>query len=173
MSKIIPGIIDPTGLFVGAKQNGDVVDRNAVSVVEIYNNFTTSNPQKMMEEYKKILSRDFVYDEAATGMVYDTHEKFFTSLKEWKNCFSDSTFTLHRTTRNGNIVFHELTCTGTHDGLFNMPGYETTASGNVITTCCVMILEFNKDGKVKKCTNYFDTFGMMKAMGALPASRKD
>mmetsp|Transcript_5941 Transcript_5941/g.7707 ORF Transcript_5941/g.7707 Transcript_5941/m.7707 type:complete len:143 (+) Transcript_5941:738-1166(+) len=140
---------------------------------EIYSNFTTSNPQKMMEEYRKVISKDFVYDEAGTGMVYNTHDDFFNAFKGWKNGFSDAKFTLHRTTRNGNIVFHELTCTGTHDGLFPMPGYETTASGNVVANRCVMILEFNKDGKVKKCTLYFDNFGMMKAIGALPVARKD
>eukprot|EP00957_Ditylum_brightwellii_P054841 4156398-Ditylum_brightwellii.AAC.1 len=66
-----------------------------------------------------------------------------------------------------------MTCIGKHDGLFNMSRHKTTAAGNVVITYCVMILKFNKDGKVKKYIHYFVTFGMIKAAGALLAAYKD
>uniref|UniRef100_A0A7S4VLS1 SnoaL-like domain-containing protein n=1 Tax=Ditylum brightwellii TaxID=49249 RepID=A0A7S4VLS1_9STRA len=142
-------------------------------MLEIYNNFKKEYPKTMMTEYKKILSSDFVYDEVGTGMMYNSQEGFFDSLKGWKNAFPNDKITIRRTIRNGNIVFHEITCTGKHDGLFNMPGYDTTASGKDVKVREVMILDFDKAGKVKKCTLYFDTFGMMKAIGAVPAARME
>eukprot|EP00957_Ditylum_brightwellii_P054842 4156398-Ditylum_brightwellii.AAC.2 len=75
MLKIIPGITNSTGLFMKAKT------------------------MMMMEEYNNILLGDFVYDKAATGMGYSTHDDFFTSLKGWKNYSLDSKFTIHRTTQ--------------------------------------------------------------------------
>ncbi|MEM7159369.1 MAG: ester cyclase [Myxococcota bacterium] len=117
------------------------------------------------EAFRATLCDDVEYIEVAFGRRTTTADEMvesaFAFLPVWPNVQAE----VINAFASGDQGAVELRWKGTHTGTFEMPGLRLPPSNHEFDFKAVMIVE-GREGKVARCTYYFDVFGMFQNMGA-------
>lgn len=130
----------------------------AKAVIEAYND-------KNWERAKASITRDFVYDEVATGRKLTGSDATLEAWKGWAEAFPDSTgdFQGAHVAENGTVVL-ELTWKGTHRGPLQTPKGPIAATGKPIEMRACAIFQIAGE-KARSQRHYFDMATLFRQLG--------
>lgn len=111
-----------------------------------------------------------VYDEVSTGRHLRGNSEIQRGMQRWTNAFKDAKGTVTNTVEKEDMVVVEVTWKGTQNGPLEGPSGTIPPSGKSVTIRAVQVIRFDND-KIAETRHYFDQLNMMKALGALPATK--
>jgi steroid delta-isomerase-like uncharacterized protein len=120
--------------------------------------------EKNWDKAKASLTRNYHYDEVATGREVDGVDKTIDIWKGWAKAFPDSKASIHDAFVSGDTVVVELSWQGTHSGPLSIPSGEVAPTGKKIDVHAVQVQKI-KDGKVESTRHYFDMATLMSQLG--------
>lgn len=123
------------------------------------------------DQWRKLHTPNILYEEVATGRRMTGPDEILTGLKAWREAFPDLTGTITNLVVGDNEVAAEVEWKGTHRGMLKTPFGTIPASDKVNTTKAMLVLEVEKD-RIVSDRHYFDFYGMLRQLGALPETLK-
>jgi steroid delta-isomerase-like uncharacterized protein len=121
--------------------------------------------------WRKLHTPNIVYEEVATGQRMTGPDEILTGLRGWRDAFPDVKGTVTNLVVGDDEVAAEVEWKGTHRGTLQTPFGTVPASGKENTTRAMLILRVEKD-RIVSNRHYFDFYGMLRQIGALPAMLK-
>jgi steroid delta-isomerase-like uncharacterized protein len=119
------------------------------------------------EKYRAIQTPDATYDELATQRHLD-RDGGIEAAKAWKAAFPDAKGTITNSFAGGDQVTLEITWVGTHTGSMLTPTGAIPASGKRVDVKAVQVVRVKGD-QIAAVKQYFDLFGLLQQIGAIPA----
>jgi predicted ester cyclase len=86
-------------------------------------------------------------------------------INTYRGAFPDSNITIHEQIADGDTVVTRWTATGTHTGTL----FGIAPTGRRVT-CTGMVISHFKNGKVIEEFESYDSLGLMRQIGVLPAA---
>ncbi len=126
---------------------------------------TLAYNDKNWDKMKAGITKDFVYDEIATGRRVEGADNALAVWKGWAQAIPDSKATFHGAFVSGDTVILELTWKGTHTGPLTTTKGTIPASGKRIEVRACNVLEI-RDEKVRSQRQYFDMATLLGQIGA-------
>ena len=140
-----------------------------------------------MEEQAKQLAKQFV--EAFNEQDAEALKNLFTPDTEWVvpganfrgrdqvadlerafwQAFPDGRRTIDRLVAEGSTVVEQGSFTGTHTGMFHLPGGAIPPSGNRVEFSYVVVLDV-RGGQIATKHFYLDIHGLLLQLGAVPTT---
>ena len=121
--------------------------------------------EKKWDAARASITKDFVYDEAATRRKVQGADQALEVWKGWAAAFPDSRATFHGAVASGSTVVFEVTWTGTHQGPLESPGGPVAPTGRRIEVRACVVMEMAGD-KAKVQRHYFDMATLLEQLGA-------
>jgi steroid delta-isomerase-like uncharacterized protein len=119
------------------------------------------------DQWKKLHAPNVVYEEIATDRHLTGHDEVLKAFKGWRTAFPD----LKGKVSDIVVGEHEVVCQvewkGTHKGELKAPFGTIPPSGKTNTTKAMIFMKVEKD-KIVLNRQYFDFYGMLRKIGALP-----
>jgi steroid delta-isomerase-like uncharacterized protein len=101
------------------------------------------------------------------GMMLRGHDNVMHVVRAFWEALPDAEITVDEHFAAGDVVVHEGTLAGTHQGTFRSPGGEIPATGNAVTLRYAAIKRFH-DGRLVSEHLYFDQLEFLQQLGAAP-----
>jgi steroid delta-isomerase-like uncharacterized protein len=117
------------------------------------------------EVAKEVLTEDFKVTDPGTPGRRGGIDGEVEAMRAYRAAFPDLHFTVDAAFASGDEAAVRWTVTGTHRG--DLPG--VPATGKTATMLGMSMLRFS-DGKVAEAWHYWDALGMLRQLGAIPAS---
>ncbi|HEY3079910.1 MAG TPA: ester cyclase [Chloroflexota bacterium] len=119
------------------------------------------------DRFRANLAADAVYDELATGRRVQGADKVTEVSWSWRQAFPDARGTITNALASGETAVLEILWEGTQTGALATPGGELPASGRRVRIPAVQVIRVS-GGKLQEGRHYFDMFGMLQQLGAVP-----
>ena len=158
MSSQSPTPGNPSAGQQGASR--ETVLQAAKAPVEAYND-------KNWHRLRSVVTPDFVYEEVATQRRLEGIDAVIACWQGWAKAFPDSRAAFDEAFVAGGTVVLEVTWSGTHTGLLDLPGGPVAPTNRPIKlqSCQVLAL---RNGKVGSIRQYFDIATLLQQLGMLP-----
>jgi steroid delta-isomerase-like uncharacterized protein len=132
----------------------------AKAPVEAYN-------EKNWPKLRSVVTPDFVYEEVATQRRLEGLDAVVAFWQGWAKAFPDSRATFDEEYLTEGAVVLEVTWSGTHSGLLDLPGGPVKPTNRPIRLkgCQVVGL---RNGKAQSIRHYFDIATLLQQLGMLP-----
>jgi steroid delta-isomerase-like uncharacterized protein len=135
-------------------------DTNKAVVRRLIEAFNTGN----LSVIDELVTNNYVYREPTVGERHDRHGSKDV-INTYRTAFSDAKMTIDEQIADGDTVVTRWSGTGTHNGpLFGIP-----ATGRHVTITGIRITHL-QNGKVVEDIENYDTLGMMRQLGVVPAA---
>ena len=159
MSSQAPGPEKPSQAQQGAPLETPL--QAAKAPVEAYN-------EKNWHRLRSVVTPDFVYEEVATQRRLEGVDAVMACWQAWARAFPDSraTFDGEFVTERGVVVL-EVTWSGTHTGLLELPGGPVAPTNRPIRLQSCQVLGL-RNGKAQSIRQYFDIATLLQQLGMLP-----
>jgi steroid delta-isomerase-like uncharacterized protein len=134
----------------------------AKAPVEAYND-------KNWHRLRSVVTPDFVYEEVATQRRLEGVDAVFACWQGWAQAFPDSRATFDEaivSNGTGTVVL-EVTWSGTHTGLLDLPGGPVTPTNRSIRLQGCQVVEL-RNGKAQSIRHYVDMVTLLQQLGMLP-----
>jgi steroid delta-isomerase-like uncharacterized protein len=134
----------------------------AKAPVEAYND-------KNWHRLRSVVTPDFVYEEVATQRRLEGVDAVFACWQGWAQAFPDSRATFDEafvSNGTGTVVL-EMTWSGTHTGLLDLPGGPVTPTNRSIRLQSCQVVGV-RNGKAHSIRQYFDIATLLQQLGMLP-----
>ena len=128
--------------------------------VEAYN-------EKNWHRLRSVVTPDFVYEEVATQRRLEGIDAVIACWQSWARAFPDSRATFDEEFVSGQQVVLEVTWSGTHSGLLDLPGGPVAPTHRPIRLQSCQVLGL-RNGKVGSIRQYFDIATLLQQLGMLP-----
>jgi steroid delta-isomerase-like uncharacterized protein len=158
MSSQAPGPEKPPQAQQGASLQTPL--QAARAPVEAYN-------EKDWQKLRSVLTPDFVYEEVATQRRLEGIDALIACWQAWAKAFPDSRATFDDEFVSERAVVLELTWSGTHSGLLDLPGGPVRPTNRPIKVQSCQVLAL-RDGKAQSLRHYFDIATLLQQLGMLP-----
>lgn len=169
MSSQAPGPENPSQGQQGASLQTPL--QVAKAPVEAYND-------KNWHRLRSVVTPDFVYEEVATQRRLEGVDAVFACWQGWAQAFPDSRATFNEEfVSNGivssgivsgtGIVVLEVTWSGTHTGLLDLPGGPVAPTNRAIRLQGCQVIGL-RNGKAQSIRHYFDLATLLQQLGMLP-----
>jgi steroid delta-isomerase-like uncharacterized protein len=132
----------------------------AKAPVEAYND-------KNWHRLRSVVTPDFVYEEVATQRRLEGIDAVIACWQGWARAFPDSRATFDKAFVSGNAVVLEVTWSGTHTGLLDLPGGPVAPTHRPIRLQSCQVLGL-RNGKAQSIRQYFDIATLLQQLGMLP-----
>jgi steroid delta-isomerase-like uncharacterized protein len=132
----------------------------AKAPVEAYND-------KNWHRLRSVVTPDFVYEEVATQRRLEGIDAVIACWQGWARAFPDSRATFDKAFVSGNAVVLEVTWSGTHTGLLDLPGGPVAPTHRPIRLQSCQVLGL-RNGKAESIRQYFDIATLLQQLGMLP-----
>jgi steroid delta-isomerase-like uncharacterized protein len=124
--------------------------------------YNTHDPQQfrdVLAEDARLVSPNGLFEGSSVITGY---------MMAWADAFPDSGYTVEHVTVDGDTVVIESVFRGTHLGTLADPSGDLPASGRSVEarSCHAVVV---REGVVREVRMYFDVFGFLAQLGALPA----
>jgi steroid delta-isomerase-like uncharacterized protein len=132
----------------------------AKAPVEAYN-------EKNWHRLRSVVTPDFVYEEVATQRRLEGVDAVMACWQAWARAFPDSKATFDGEFVSGGTVVLEVTWSGTHSGLLELPGGPVAPTNRPIRLQSCQVLGL-RNGKAQSIRQYFDIATLLQQLGMLP-----
>ncbi len=122
--------------------------------------------QNHLDVADELIANSYVYREPTVGEKHG-REGFRELITLYKNAFPDCTITINEQVAEGDRVVTRWTAKGTHQGEL----FGTKPTNKTVTVNGILVSRI-ANGKVVEEHEVYDTFGMLRQIGAVPASVK-
>ena len=129
--------------------------------IELHDNLSKDNFKRCLE----LAHEDVHVVSYAMGMTFNGKDEFENFFIGFKQAFPDLKVEHWNIIASGNKVAVEFSATGIHTGPLHTPEGVIPPSGKKVTINVAEFLEW-ENGKLRKLTNYQDSFSLMKQIGA-------
>ncbi|HSG08194.1 MAG TPA: ester cyclase [Longimicrobiales bacterium] len=123
------------------------------------------------DRWRKLHASNIVYEEIATGQKLIGHDEILTGLKAWREAFPDLKGTVKNLLVGEDQAVVEVEWSGTQKGNLMTPFGTIPPSGRSNVTRAMLVLRVEKD-RIVSDRHYFDFYGMLRKLGALPETLK-
>ena len=121
------------------------------------------------KRWRELHAPNVVYEEIATERRTTGPDEILVGLKGWRQAFPDLKGTIKNLIVSDDQAVLEVEWNGTHKGELKTPFGVVPPTGRQNITKAMLILRMENDLIVSD-RHYFDFFGMLRKMGALPES---
>jgi steroid delta-isomerase-like uncharacterized protein len=132
----------------------------AKAPVEAYN-------EKNWHRLRSVVTPDFVYEEVPTQRRLEGIDALVACWQAWARAFPDSRATFDEEFVSGQAVVLEVTWSGTHTGLLDLPGGPVAPTNRPIRLQSCQVLGL-RNGKAQSIRHYFDIATLLQQLGMLP-----
>ena len=133
---------------------------------EIIDGFNAGDTKR----FRTVLADNCFYDEVATQRGCRGADNIVEFWEGWRKAMSNINGTVTNTMTCGNNVVFEVNWKGTLDGEFTGPTGTIKPTGKTQMTRACLVFTTDGDNKIAECKHFFDMFGFMQQVGALPTT---
>jgi|ERR671936_343653 steroid delta-isomerase-like uncharacterized protein len=119
------------------------------------------------EKTRALTAPDGVYEETATNRRLVGVNDIEQAFRGWRTAFPDAKGTITKAFAFGNTAVLEIVWEGTQRGELSGPLGTIPPSGKRVTVKAAQVVTV-EGGKIKETHHYFDMFGMLMQIGAMP-----
>ena len=119
------------------------------------------------ERLRELTAVDAIYDESATNRRVQGVPEIEKAFRGWRTAFPDAHGTITKALSLGDTAVLEIVWEGTHRGELSGPLGTIPPSGKRISVKAAQLVTV-EGGKIIETHHYFDIFGMLAQIGAVP-----